>query len=94
MLPYIHHLQEIGIQPRFHQESAEGDLMELGRAGRDDHPIETEVLDVFQNLGLAGLGAGVQMVAADRHLRELLSLAHKGFRTDDPGDIEAAVTDI
>jgi hypothetical protein len=33
-------------------------------------------------------------MATDRHLREPLPLNRQGFRTDDPGDIEAAVTDI
>jgi hypothetical protein len=52
------------------------------------------VFDVLEDLGLAGLGAGVEMVTADRHLGEILPLYRQGFRTDDPGDIEAAVANI
>jgi hypothetical protein len=52
------------------------------------------VLDVLEDFSLAGLGAGVEMVPADRHLGKTLPLYRQGFGTYDPGDIEAAVANI
>jgi hypothetical protein len=94
VLPDIHHLQQVGIKPRLLEEPAEGDFVELGRTRRDDHPIKMKVLDIFEDFGLTGLGAGVEMVAADRYLGEILPLYRQGLGTYDPGDIEAAVANI
>ena len=94
VLPEIDDLQQVGVKAAFQEQPPEGGFVELGGAGRQHHPVQGKVLDILLYFLLARLGAGIEMMAADRHPGQILGCRGQGFGVQDPGDVEAAVADI
>jgi len=94
LLTDVGHLQHIGIQARLADSPAEGGLMEAGRAGRHHHPVQFVLGYVLLDLLLADVGAGELQVTGHGHAGERLSKALQVLHIEDPGYIQAAVTDV
>ncbi len=94
VLPEVDDFQEIGVDAVFGQQAPKGGLVELGGAGRHHHAVQTELLDILGDIFLARLGAGIEMIPADRDPRQTPGRVRQGHRADDPGDVVAAVADI
>jgi len=94
VLPDVHHLEKIRIEPPFLGGHAERMLMEEGRAGGDDDPVELVLADVGDDEFLARVGTHVLVVAGDDHVRE--RPGETGDLRDIHGtrDIVPAVTDV
>ena len=86
--------QEIGVEAVFSQQAPKGGLVELGGAGRHHHPVQSELMNILNYIPLTRLGAGVEMIPAHRHPRQTPGLLRQNHRTDDPGDVVAAVANI
>ncbi len=94
VLPQVDDLQQIRVNAAFLKQPPEGGLVELGRAGGQHHPVQGKVLDILLYFFLAGLGAGIEVMAANQDPGQILGCRGQGFRIQDPGDVEAAVANI
>ena len=75
-------------------DAAEGDLVQLRRAGRDDETVEPLLLDVVDHVVLRAVGAGEHRGLGDHDARLVLQrVAHRGD-VDVVGDVAAAVADV
>ena len=86
--------EEVRVQAAADDGPAEGRLVELRGAGRDDDPVEPQVLDVVDDGLLALVGAHEHDVARDRDAVQAAASLRDPVDVDDVGDVAAAVADV
>ena len=84
----------IGVEPGPPGHAAEGERVQLGRAGRDHHAVELVLGDVLGDLLLGGVRAGEHGVTRHHHVGVALDGSDDLVDVDVVGDVASAVADV
>ena len=94
VLAHVGHLEQERVEAGVGGRLAEGGLVHRRRAGRHDHAVHAELLDVFLDQVLAGVGAHVLVLARDHHVGLLGRPGGDLLDVDLAGDVAAAVAEV
>jgi len=93
MLPDACHLQNVGVESGLCDAVTEGDLMQSWRTGGHHYAVQLVFLDMFFNLLLPGVGAGIPVSHRDYYAGEFFRKQSYLLGVHRPCYIKSAVAD-